>query len=119
MPVHDESGVVEYFKVYGIQKISSSIEAVETSMFAVMFGVDPGTIRRPEGEVDVLIGLEYAGFHPDKEKSVDHLVLFANRFGACLGGTHPKLTERTEKVIQDIEVAHIKAAKIDDFYESE
>jgi len=119
VPVHDESGVVEYFKVYGIQKISSSIEAVETSMFAVMFGVDPDTIRRPEGEVDVLIGLEYAGFHPDKEKSVDHLVLFANRFGACLGGTHPKLTERTEKVIQDIEVAHIKAAKIDDFYESE
>ena len=119
VPVHDASGGIEYFKVYGIPKISSSIEAIETDMFAITFGVHPEEIRRPEGEVDVLIGLEYAGFHPDKEKIVDHLVLFRNRFGACLGGTHRRLTERTEKVIHDVEVAHIKAAKIDDFYENE
>ena len=119
VPVRDTSGIVEYFKVYGIQKISSSIEAIETDRFAVMFGVHPEDIRRPEGEVDVLIGLQYAGFHPDKQKAINHLVLFANRFGACLGGTHHQLTEKTEKLVQEVEIAHVKSARIEDFYESE
>ena len=118
VPVHDSDGMVEYFRAYGIQKISSAIEAIETDQYAVLLDVDPIQIRRPEGEVEMLIGLEYAGFHPDKEKIKDHLVLFKSRFGCCLGGTHEQLIERTKKLVQDVTIAHAKI-KIDDFYESE
>ena len=80
VPVHDSSGMVEYFRAYGIQRISSTIEAIETDRYAVLLNVEPGAVRRPTGEVEMLIGLEYAGFHPDKEKILSHLVLFKNRF---------------------------------------
>ena len=93
VPVHDTSGMVESFRAYGISKISSPIEAIETDKYAALLDVDPSQIQRPEGEVDMLIGLEYAGFHPDKEKIYDHLVLFKNQFGTCLGGTHDDLVE--------------------------
>ena len=119
VPVRDKSGLIEYFKVYGIQRISSSIESIETEQFAAKFNVPPETIRRPVGEVDVLIGLEYAGFHPEKQLAIDHLVLFSNRFGTCLGGTHHQLTEKTKKLVQEVEVSHLKAANINDFYENE
>ena len=67
-----------------------------------------------------MIGLEYAGFHPEKQMALGHLVLYSNRFGACLGGTHHQLREKTQKLVQqEVEVSHIKAARIDDFYESE
>jgi len=35
-------------------------------------------IARSTGEVDVLIGFEYAGFHPQKEQSSEHLLLLKN-----------------------------------------
>jgi hypothetical protein len=118
VPVHDSTGMVEYFQAYGIPRISSAIEVIETDRYAVLLDVEPNLIRRPKGEVEMLIGLEYAGFHPDKEKILDHLVLFKNRFGCCLGGTHNQLIEKTQKLVQEVTVAHAKI-KIDDFYESE
>ena len=34
--------------------------------------------RRPTGSVDMLIGYEYAGYHPVKEQKSGHLLLLRN-----------------------------------------
>ena len=93
--------------------------SIETDQMAVLLDVEPDAIHRAEGKVDMLIGLEYAGFHPDRDKVLDHLVLFKNRFGCCLGGTSAQIMEKTQKLVQEVTVSHVKAVKIEDFYESE
>ena len=118
IPLHDINGNIEYFKAYGIERISTTIEAYDTSSMAKMFDIDPVEVSRPEGEIDMLIGFEYAGFHPDKERSVDHLVLLKNKFGRCFGGTHETMVERATLLIQEAQVAHA-AIKIEDFYNTE
>ena len=64
--IHDLSNRVEYFQAYGIQKISSTIEAIETAKYAKLLDIPHKQIERPSGEVEFLIGMEYAGYHPDK-----------------------------------------------------
>ena len=48
VPVHDSAGMIEYFRAYGIQKISSKIEAMEMDQYAVILDVDKTQIQRPE-----------------------------------------------------------------------
>lgn len=43
--------------------------------------------------------IAYAAFHPARIQAVGHLVLLQNRFGMVIGGTHPKLTEQSRKII--------------------
>ena len=75
---------------------------------------------RPTGEVDTLIGYEYADFHPLKEQSSGHLLLLRNRFGRCVGGKHPVLEGINEKpLIGTIHAHHVKMARIEDFYNME
>ena len=67
--------------VYGIDKITSDIQAINLDGVHRLFGNETKReITRPTGEVDVLIGFEYAGFHSQKEQSSEHLLLLKNRF---------------------------------------
>ena len=75
-------------------------------------GLKKTDIQRPVGEVDVLIGCEYAGFHPVPEQSVDNLILLRNQFGKCLSGSHKNLTEGTKKVVQHIVIHHVESIEI-------
>ena len=61
-------------------------------------------ISRPSGEIDVLIGFEYAGYHPVREQSSGHLLVMRNRFGKCLGGFHRSLSEGTRKLVQHVTI---------------
>ena len=63
VPIYDMDGKVEHFKAFGIKQISSSIECTETDELAKTMQVDPEEISRPTGEIDVLVGFDYAGFH--------------------------------------------------------
>ena len=73
---------------------------------------------RPRGVVDVLIGYEYADFHPQKEQSSGHLLLLKNRFGRCIGGTHLSIKETT--MYHNLGHATINTViKIEDFYKIE
>ena len=76
-------------------------------------------IRRPTGEIDVLIGFEYAEFHLVREQSHDHLPVLRNRFGKCIGGSHSLLKENTQKIFQHATVLHVDKIRIKDFYEIE
>ena len=88
----DKQGHAIEFEVYGINKITSDIEHVNVESIAHLFrNVTKDEIARPIGSVDVLIGYEYAAYHPEREQNVGHLILLKNRFGRCVGGTHPLL----------------------------
>lgn len=77
-------------------------------------------ITRPTGEVDVLIGFEYTGFHPQTEQSSEHLLLLKNRFGKCIGGTHPQIKETNERhELNSVPVLHSTSSTVEDFYNIE
>ena len=82
--------------------------------------LDVADVCRPEGEIDVLIGLDYAAFQPQIIQNSDHLVLVGNPFGTCLSGKHPLLTEHTEKVVSFARFNHFfSQPTIQEFFTSE
>jgi len=121
LPLIDKQGKTVVFDVYGIGKITSPIPAVDIKWVSKLFKhVYEDELIRPTGEVDTLIGFEYADVHPLKEQSSGHLLLLKNQFARFLGGTHPVLKEINEKsFIGTMHAHHVKMAKIEDFYHME
>ncbi|KAJ7384836.1 hypothetical protein OS493_019513 [Desmophyllum pertusum] len=78
----DQQGQEVKFEMYGIDKITSDIQSIDIDGVTGLFkNIPKEDIMRPTGVVDVLIGYEYADFHPQKEQSSGHLLLLENRFG--------------------------------------
>ena len=75
----------------------------------------------PTGEIDVLIGYQYAACHPQREDNNGHLLLLKNRFGKCIGGSHPLINDKTRQYakLEDARVYHANAVSITNFYEIE
>ena len=93
----DTSGVPVEIVVIGIEKISSIIGSIEMSAVATLFGLSESKLNRPNsGEIGLLLGVRYAGFHPVRCDSRDHLLLLQNRFGTTIEGTHPSVKETTQ-----------------------
>ena len=95
--------------VHGLPNISTDICKIQTKQLSSLF---PGIsnleeVARTAGEVDLLIGLDYASFPPQMVDNVEHLVLYENRFGKCLGGSHPEIKDDTQMVIINVEVNHV------------
>ena len=104
------------FEVYGIDKITTDIQSVNIDDIVHYFkNVSPDEIKRPSGAVDVLIGYRYAGYHPEPERKLDHLLLLKNRFGRCLGGTHAAFGEAGH-TMHNARVHHVSEIKIEDFF---
>ena len=107
--------------VYGTDKITSNIQAINLDGVHRLFkDVTKEEIARPTGEIDVLIGFEYAGFHPQKEQFSVHLLLLKNQFGRCIGGTHPQIKEINERhKLNSVQVLHTTSPSVEDFYNIE
>ena len=119
VPVIDRDGEIEVFEAYGIPKISSAIERIDVELLAGILEIDVKGLERPTGEVDLLIGFEYAGFHPERFiNSKGHLLLLENKFGRCIGGSHQDIVEKTKMMVQTIRVCHARVS-MEDFFESE
>ena len=110
----DKKGQELQIDVYGIDKITSDIQAINLGGIHRLFrNVTKEEIPRPTGEVDVLNGFEYAGFHPQTEQSSEHLLLLKNRFGKCTGGTHPQIKETSERhELNSVQVLHSTSSTI-------
>jgi len=79
-------------EAFGIERISSKIEKVDSKMIAEILGVSSNAINRPEhGEIDILIGQQAASFHPVRKKAVGNLILMENEFGLVVSGSHPQV----------------------------
>ena len=78
-------------------------------------------ISRPEGEVDLLIGYDYAAWHPVKEQESRQLLILGNCFGKCIGGKHTLLHNTTQKFIYGVHVVNIiyKRGITEDFLSTE
>ena len=88
----DSRGLSVRVTVYGLPKISNDIRSIKVENLITLFPhVYESEVSRPEGEIDVLIGLDYAPLHLQMVTNVNHLVLYQNRFGRCLGGKHRHL----------------------------
>ena len=88
-----QDGKVVNIEAYGVEKISSRIEKVDIPGIATLFNVSASDIQRPtRGEIDVLIGQQYAAFHPVCCKSNGHLLLLKNDFGLVISGCHPHIS---------------------------
>ena len=121
VPLLNQYGKTVFVEAYGIDKITSDIQSVNVDGVGHLFkGVSVGEITRPTGPVDLLIGYEYAGFHPQVERRKGHLLLLRNQFGKCLGGKHPSIQETNPKnKLTDAQVHHVAAVSVEDFYNME
>ena len=121
VPLVNEHGEVETFYAYGIDRISTPIEKTNSKTVLSLFkGIDETHIHRPTGEIYMLIGFEYAGFHPEKMHAVKHLLIMKNMFGSCLGGSHPLIQETTRKIVKNASVFFaVGKPRIDDFFNAE
>ena len=93
-----EDGDMEEIEIFGLEKISSQIDKVGIQKVAKLLKVDEKDFSRPEeGEIDILIGQQYAAFHPCRQKAVGHLLLLQNEFGGhVISGSHPEIKTVTE-----------------------
>lgn len=92
----DKDGKVHGISAVGMDQISSTIQPINTSKISKILNVPEGDINRPDcGEVDLLIGLQFAAYHPVCLRKEGHLLLYQNQFGFTIGGCHPEITERT------------------------
>ena len=96
----DERGVKVEFEVLGIKTISSykNKADMETKEAIKLFPwVDKRRMKCPGvGTIDILIGFDYAGFHPQRIEGIKHLVLLENRFGYTIAGSHEILKQNSE-----------------------
>jgi hypothetical protein len=71
------------FEVLGIEQISTEIETVEVNEIIHEFKSEVAKkAARPQGgNIDLLIGFQYAAYHPTKREELGHLLTMENRFG--------------------------------------
>ena len=63
-------------QVIVMEKMTSSISSINTHHIAYMFQISAEDISRPtEGEIELLLGVRYAGFHPVRCDHRGHLLL--------------------------------------------
>ncbi|CAB4025011.1 Hypothetical predicted protein [Paramuricea clavata] len=83
-------------------------------------GVSAEEVARPTGPFDLLIGYEYAGFHPQLERRNGHLLLLKNQFGKCIGGKHPSIKEiHPTSELTSARANHVNAINVEDIYNIE
>ena len=63
----DQQGKYVELEVIGLERISSDIGGVDIKMISSLFGVSELSLNRPmAADIDLLLGLQYAAYHPDK-----------------------------------------------------
>ena len=111
LPLKDKNGGVYWLVVYGLPKISLSSENINTmpntqrmdDVSKTPFQFCGNDVHRPPGEI---IGLDYAAVNPRMIHNSEHLVLYVNIFGKCIGGMHPNLKETAKKLVSHAYVNH-------------
>ena len=111
--LHSTQGQRTEIEAYGIQTISSKIEAVALDKLADRLQIQRGKLNRPqEGKVNVLIGQQY----PVRVKSSGNLILMENDFGLVVAGTCAVTTVDSQmstdfRSIREADVMHIVTVK--------
>ena len=92
--IQDQNGKIYKFSAHGLEQVTGSLgnplgKAVMKEMFPDLIG---GQKLSEYSDVDYLIGLGKASWHPERllrAKGGGDFWLWKNSFGVCLGGSHP------------------------------
>ena len=116
----DKAGCTVEIEALGIDQISTDIQKINIDKVKQSFTrKEVLEIERPaEGVIDLLVGFEYAGYHPRCIESVGHLLLMKNQFAYIMAGSHPDLQERTKRLVHNATVLHA-TVNPQDFYDIE
>ena len=118
VPLVNKYGKTVFIEAYGIERITLDIQAVNLDGVVNLFkGVSAEEVTRPTGPVDLLIGYEYAGFHPQLERRNGHLLILKNQFVKCIGGKHPSIKEtQPTSELTSSRANHVNAINVEDIY---
>ena len=106
-------------EVLGLEKISTSLCSQKIDHLVKLFNVEPELVEQAHGDqIHLLIGMQYAGFHPVCVASVGHLLLLQNRFGYLIAGSHPTVKETARKLVKHATIMHISGT-LDRFFSIE
>ena len=93
-----------------MEKIMEPPEPADLSLIRHLFPHVPGEVfaTRPSKDVDILMGTNFLGLHPNGGKgrdAVGDLVAFESGVGLgwAIGGTHPDLKSSTYKISKLLE----------------
>ena len=89
----DERGMEVPIKAVGIDVISSSVNHIKVDEIDKIFPwIDVNRVKCPiKGQIDILIGFQYAAYHPTIIDNSEHLLLLENRFGFTIAGEYPEI----------------------------
>ena len=83
-------------EVLGMEKISTCSNEINLKRMSMLFRTQlKSAKRRDSEEIDVLIGMQYAGYNPVRKEANGHLLLVENQYGQVRAGSHPQLMEKT------------------------
>lgn len=118
--IRDTRGSSVSIEVLGIEQISTEIEGIFVDEALNKFkNAKAKLVDRPiNGQIDILIGFQYAAYHPERIEAVGHMLLMQNRFGVILAGAHPNLAEKTKTIVKHATVLHVYTTE-EQFYTTE
>ena len=77
-----------------MEKISTCINEINFQRISKLFRTQLKSAKQRESEeIDVLISLQLAGYHPVRKEVKGHLLLLENQYGQIIAGSHPQLME--------------------------
>ena len=120
LPLLDKNNKITYVQVYGIEKISSNIGKADIGSVLKLFPeVKSEDILVPGEEINVLLGMNYASMHPQRERSIGNMSVYSNQFGKCFAGSHNILNGEEGSIVNNVYVLHVKAPTVKDFFQCE
>ena len=104
--VVDNSGTLVELYVIEVDRISSQVNCLDKSFAENFFSAYSQQISYPlQGEIDILVGMQYAAYQPVIIDSREQLVLLRNRFGLIMAGSYSGFKPAT---ILNQSVMHIR-----------
>ena len=110
--LRDVDGKLETFEAYGMETITGCLSKVNASTIKTLFPHlsqrEIGVLQRGD-DVDVLIGMAHASWHPERVERArggGDFWIYRGKFGSCLGGRYPGISEGTSKSSDLFHVNH-------------
>ena len=128
----DRNGENHAIQLYEIDDICGQLSSMSMEALVEFFpSVSTEDIARPVGEVDILIGMEYAEIHPRQIESNQGLVLYESDFGTgrIVGGKNKAIHANEQisakaRLCAQVKITNVRAIKVPskptiDFFTSE
>ena len=89
VPLIDKKGHRQMVTAYGIDKVMNDISSINTEELRCLFSNNEveNLQQHQCGPIDLLVGFDYAVWHPVKVEVQEHLVVLSNIFGTCITGS--------------------------------